>query len=177
MPLAGVSLSIKRYECINLCCVCSTERVLLDIYSTPMLTIQLTDLIRILSTCGPISLVPLFSRPSIGGACHFRSLYSVFERRWVLIRGWGHDQRGRRGGERSDGGFFICPRSFRPFSGGLSSAIHDPCVQHRGEEEQEDGAYAHANDNPSVPAVGSISILDRGPVMLSQGEPSSASEA
>jgi hypothetical protein len=44
-----------------------------------------------------------------------------------------------------------------------------------GEEEQEDGAYSHADNDPGV-FVGSISIPDRGLVLLSQGKPSSASE-
>ena len=79
--------------------------------------------------------------------------------------------------ERSDGEFFICPHSFRSSSAGISSATHDPCVQHRAEEQDEDGAYAHADDDPGIPAVGSISIPGRGVVILSQGKPSSASEA
>lgn len=79
--------------------------------------------------------------------------------------------------ERSDDEFFICPRSFRSSSAGLSSATRDPCVQHKAEEQDEDGAYAHADNDPGIPAVGSISIPDRGLVILSQGKTSSASEA
>ena len=82
------------------------------------------------------------------------------------------------GGKRGNGEFFIRPRSFRSSLPGFSSAARDPCVQHRGQEEQEDGADAHADNDPGMPAVGSVSVSDRRLVMvLSQGEPSLASEA
>jgi len=108
------------------------------------------------------------------GACHLCALHSIFERWWVLIRGRSDYRRGL-GGQGGNGEFFIRPRSF---SAGFSSAARDPCVQHKCQEEQEDDAYAHADNDPGVPAAGSVSIMDRRlVVVLSQGEPYLASEA
>jgi len=143
----------------------------------PASTILPADRITIRSTCDPISPILCISR--LIDTRRLSSLNGIFKRWWVLVGRRSHDQRGGRGGKRGEREFFVCYRPLRSFSARSSPAADDPCVHHRGQEEQEDGADADADDEACVLVVGSIPTPARvrGVVLLGKGEPSSAQES
>ena len=151
--------------------VCSYWRKHLVYTHYPASTILPADHITSRSTCDPISPILSFSRRV--DARRFFSLDGIFERWRILIWGWSRDQRGRRGGKRSECEFFVRYHSLRSFSAHSSLTAYDPRVQHRGQKEQEDGANADADDESCVLVVGSKPIPVRGLVLLSKGKPSS----
>lgn len=125
------------------------------------------------STRDSVPLILFLSRLTGRDVYHLRPFDRIFERRRVLVRRWSDSW--QRHGKRSDCDFFIRSPPSRPFSTRFSSTVHEFCIQHRGQEEQQNDAYAYTDDNSGVPAVGSIPILNRGLVTLCQGMPSLAS--
>ena len=122
------------------------------------------NLVRSPSLRSSVSFILFISRLTGGSARCLRSFGSILERWWILVRGWSDDH---WGGQGCDCEFFIRSPSLRLSSPRFSSVAHKFCVQHRRQEKQQDDADADADDEPSVPAVGSISVLKRGLVALS----------